>query len=92
MAVAVEGENGSRLAAELDGGGDESRSAALARRARLERGGWLFWRAHAADYVLEPERALADLRAKLSEAGIHPWNGVPPPTAETRTHDPVEEA
>ena len=92
VAVAVEGENGARLAAELDGGGDESWAESQARRARLERGGWVFWRGFAAEYILEPERTLADLRAKLAEMGIHPWSGAPPPTAETRTHDPVEES
>ena len=89
--VAVEGENGARLGAELDGGREEDWNAAQLRRARLARGGWRFWRAFAADYMLHPERVLADLRAKLSEAGIHPWNGEPPPVAETRVYNPVEE-
>ena len=89
--VAVEGENGARLGAELDGGREEDWDAAQLRRARLARGGWRFWRAFAADYMLHPERVLTDLRAKLSEAGIHPWNGEPPLVAETRVYSPVEE-
>ena len=93
--VVVEGENGARLAAELESGVDmnEWRGIQL-RRAALMRGGWRFWRAFAADYVLHPERVLADLRARLDESGIHPRRdggkeaeSQPIPTAETRVYD-----
>ena len=89
--IAVEGETGGRLGAELDGGGEEGWAEAVRRRGRLERGGWVFWRAFAADYMLDPERVFADLREKLSALEIHPWHGAPPPVAETLVHNPVEE-
>ena len=89
--IAIEGENGGRLGAELDGGGEEGWAEATRRRGRLERGGWIFWRAFAADYMLDPERVFSDLREKLSALEIHPWHGAPPPVAETLVHNPVEE-
>ncbi len=73
--LVVEGENGQRLAIELDGDGNhQDFEKDYDRQQILERVGWTFWRCFASTYRRKPDGVFEDLRNKLQTMGIEPWN------------------
>ena len=73
--LVVEGENGQRLAIELDGDAyHQDFEKDYDRQQILERVGWTFWRCFASTYWCNTDGVFQDLRNKLTTMGIEPWN------------------
>ncbi len=72
--LVVEGEDGNRLAIELDGDVyHQDVEKDYQRQQVLERVGWNFWRCFASTYRRNPDGEFADLQNKLKTMGIEPW-------------------
>ena len=73
--LVVEGQNGQRLAIELDGDVyHQDFEKDYQRQQILERVGWTFWRCFASTYTRNPDGMFQDLLNKLQTMGIMPWN------------------
>lgn len=72
--IVVEGENGNRLAVELDGDSYHQQwEKDFARQQTLERVGWHFWRCFASAYYRDKDGVFQSLLDELAARGIHPW-------------------
>ena len=74
--IVVEGENGNRIAVELDGDkyhGEQNWDKDFARQQTLERVGWHFWRCFASTYERDKDGTFQNLRDELASHGIEPW-------------------
>ena len=73
--MVAEGDNGQRIAIELDGDKDQSGEqweSAISKQRILERVGWVFWRCWAASYRLNPDSCFDDLLAAIKANGVMP--------------------
>ena len=72
--IVVEGEDGNRLAVELDGDVyHQDWAKDFARQQTLERVGWHFWRCFASTYYRDKDGAFQSLLDELDARGIRPW-------------------
>ncbi len=72
--LVVEGQNGQRLAIELDGDMyHQDFEKDYQRQQILERAGWTFWRCFSSTYIGNPDGVFQDLLNKLQIMGIEPW-------------------
>ena len=91
--LVVEGDQGRRLAIELDGDKahpPEQWAADLVRQRTMERMGWRFWRCWGSSYSLDPEDCMADLIGTFDSLGIKPLGGEAPRNVYTE-HRVIEE-
>ncbi|MCH6570074.1 MAG: DUF559 domain-containing protein, partial [Acidobacteria bacterium] len=73
--LVVEGDQGRRLAIELDGDQyhtPEQWADDLVRQRTMERMGWRFWRCWGSSFYLDPEDCMADLIRAFNSLGIKP--------------------
>lgn len=72
--IVVEGENGNRLAVELDGDlYHQDWQKDIARQQTLERVGWHFWRCFFSTYNRDKDGTFQNLLDELESRGIRPW-------------------
>ena len=72
--IVVEGEDGNRLAVELDGDVyHQDWAKDFVRQQTLERVGWHFWRCFASTYYRDKDGVFQSLLDELNARGIHPW-------------------
>ena len=91
--LVVEGDQGRRLAIELDGDEfhpPEQWADDLVRQRTMERMGWRFWRCWGSSYYLDPEDCMADLIRTFDSLGIKPLGGEAPRNVYTE-HRVIEE-
>lgn len=92
--LVVEGEEGRRLAVELDGDRyhpPEQWADDFRRQRVLERVGWTFWRCWGSSFALDPDACMQDLIGRLEELGIRPIGAAAPQSRWTE-HRVIGEA
>ena len=91
--LVVEGDQGRRLAIELDGDQHhppEQWADDLVRQRTMERMGWRFWRCWGSSFYLDPDACMADLVQALDSRGIKPLGSEVPRNVYT-DHRIIEE-